>query len=58
MNYNNEKLNQIYRDTWPNLGWAKRMNKDNLSVPDDMYWVNLTKKEIEELRSKKHTLTK
>lgn len=22
--YNNEKLNQIYRDTWPNLGWAKK----------------------------------
>jgi hypothetical protein len=22
--YDNEKLNQIYRDTWPNLGWAKK----------------------------------
>jgi hypothetical protein len=57
MNYNNDKLNEIYRDTWPNLGWAKRMNEDNLPVPDDMCWVNLTKEEIEELRSKKHTLT-
>ena len=25
MNYDNEKLNEIYRDTWPNLGWAKKM---------------------------------
>jgi hypothetical protein len=23
MIYDNEKLNEIYRDTWPNLGWAK-----------------------------------
>jgi len=22
--YGNERLNQIYRDTWPNLGWARR----------------------------------
>lgn len=22
----NYKLNEIYRDTWPNLGWAKRMH--------------------------------
>jgi hypothetical protein len=57
MNYNNDKLNEIYRDTWPNLGWAARMNEDNLPVPDDMCWVNLTKEEIEELRNKKHTLT-
>lgn len=57
MYYQNEKLNEIFRDTWPNLGWAKRMNEDNLPVPDDMVWVNLTKEEIEELRSKKHTLT-
>lgn len=57
MNYDHYKLNEIYRDTWPNLGWAKRMNEDNLPVPDDMAWVNLNKEEIEELRSKKHTLT-
>ena len=24
--YDNEKLNQIYHDTWPNLGWAARKN--------------------------------
>ena len=23
IDYGNERLNQIYRDTWPNLGWAK-----------------------------------
>jgi len=22
IDYGNERLNQIYRDTWPNLGWA------------------------------------
>lgn len=57
MIYDNEKLNEIFNATWPNLGWAKRMNEDNLPVPDDMAWVNLTKEEIEELRTKKHTLT-
>jgi hypothetical protein len=25
MYYDNDKLNEIYRDTWHNLGWAKRM---------------------------------
>jgi len=32
MIYDNEKLNEIFRDTWPNLGWAKKQNiqlKDN-----------------------------
>jgi len=29
----------------------------NLPVPDDMLWVNLSQKEIEELRKQKHTLT-
>ena len=27
IDYGNEKLNQIFRDTWPNLGWAKRMTE-------------------------------
>jgi hypothetical protein len=26
MFYENEKLNEIYHNTWPNLGWAKRKN--------------------------------
>lgn len=32
MIYDNEKLNEIFRDTWPNLGWAKKQHnhtKDN-----------------------------
>ncbi len=29
MIYDNEKLNQIYHDTWPNLGWAARKNTMN-----------------------------
>ena len=28
MNYNNDKLNEIYRDTWPNLGWAQKDMKN------------------------------
>jgi hypothetical protein len=24
IDYGNEKLNQIFQDTWPNLGWAKK----------------------------------
>jgi hypothetical protein len=27
IDYGNEKLNEIFRDTWPKLGWAKRMNE-------------------------------
>ena len=27
IDYGNEKLNQIFRDTWPNLGWVKRMTE-------------------------------
>ena len=30
MYYDNDKLNEIYRDTWPNLGWAKRDMKDEI----------------------------
>ena len=33
------------------------MTEHNLPVPDDMVWVNLSQKEIEELRNKKHELT-
>jgi hypothetical protein len=24
MIYENDKLNEIFRDTWPNLGWASK----------------------------------
>ena len=27
IDYGNYKLNQIFNDTWPNLGWAKRMTE-------------------------------
>jgi hypothetical protein len=30
MYYQNEKLNEIFRDTWPNLGWAKRMTHEEM----------------------------
>ena len=33
------------------------MTEYNLPDPDDMVWVNLSQKEIEELRNKKHELT-
>jgi hypothetical protein len=37
--YDNEKLNEIYRDTWPNLGWAKRDmdNKFAGNYPGPLY---------------------
>ena len=28
VDYNNDKLNEIYRDTWPNLGWAQKDMKN------------------------------
>lgn len=39
MFYNNDKLNEIYRDTWPNLGWAKRdmENKFAGNYPGPLY---------------------
>jgi hypothetical protein len=27
IDYGNYKLNEIFNDTWPNLGWAKRMTE-------------------------------
>ncbi len=30
MYYQNEKLNEIFRDTWPNLGWATRMTHEEM----------------------------
>ena len=37
--YDNDKLNEIYRDTWPNLGWAKRdmENKFAGNYPGPLY---------------------
>jgi hypothetical protein len=30
IDYGNAKLNQIFNDTWPNLGWAKRMTHEEM----------------------------
>lgn len=30
MYYDNEKLNEIFRDTWPNLGWAAKLRDEKL----------------------------
>jgi hypothetical protein len=30
MYYDNDKLNEIYRDTWPNLGWAIKEKKEEV----------------------------
>jgi len=37
VDYGNEKLNEIFRNTWPNLGWAKRMNDNYGPYPDEMF---------------------
>jgi hypothetical protein len=41
MDYSNEKLNEIHRDTWPNLGWAAKETKN-----DDLCASNLTGEKI------------
>jgi len=35
IDYGNEKLNQIFNDTWPNLGWAKKEMSN-----DDTPWLD------------------
>jgi len=34
MIYDNDKLNEIYRDTWPNLGWAIK-DRQNVQKPTE-----------------------
>ena len=36
MYYDNDKLNEIYRDTWPNLGWARM---DRIKAGDTVKFV-------------------
>lgn len=43
MFYDNEKLNEIYRDTWPNLGWAKRMD---IHTGDTVRFIGCSKEQI------------
>ena len=38
IDYGNDKLNEIFDLTWPNLGWAKRM-EHNLPDKDDAPWL-------------------
>ena len=40
IDYGNEKLNEIFRDTWPNLGWAKRMTKHS------EHWYDYTRNDM------------
>lgn len=44
MNYNNDKLNEIYRDTWPNLGWAKM---DIIRAGDTVKFLGCSKEQIQ-----------
>jgi hypothetical protein len=44
MYYDNERLNQIYRDTWPNLGWAAM---DRIKVGNTVKYLGCT---IEQVR--------
>lgn len=39
MIYDNEKLNEIYNDTWHNLGWAKM---DRIKVGDTVKFIGCT----------------
>jgi hypothetical protein len=44
MDYGNEKLNQIYRDTWPNLGWAKM---DRIKAGDTVKFLGCSKEQVQ-----------
>lgn len=44
MIYDNERLNQIYNDTWPNLGWAKRMD---IRAGDTVKFLGCTKEQVQ-----------
>lgn len=35
MIYDNYKLNEIFHATWPNLGWAKKVNSNQKSEKTD-----------------------
>jgi len=52
MYYQNEKLNEIFRDTWPNLGWAARKNtmthEEMLEEAEKRESINVAKEAIRE----------
>lgn len=41
--YGNERLNQIYRDTWPNLGWAKM---DRIRAGDTVKFIGCSPEQV------------
>lgn len=43
INYNNEKLNEIFNLTWPNLGWALM---DKIKVGDTVKFIGCSKEQI------------
>ncbi len=44
MFYDNAKLNEIYRDTWPNLGWALM---DRIRAGDTVKFLGCSKEQIQ-----------
>lgn len=44
IDYGNERLNQIYRDTWPNLGWALM---DRIKVGDTVKFLGCSPEQIQ-----------
>ena len=44
MIYDNERLNQIYNDTWPNLGWAKM---DAIKVGKTVKYLGCSKEQVQ-----------
>jgi hypothetical protein len=46
MFYNNAKLNEIYRDTWPNLGWAAR-DMDRIKAGDTVKFLGCSREQIQ-----------
>ena len=43
MFYNNEKLNEIYNLTWPNLGWAKM---DRIRAGDTVKFIGCSSEQV------------
>ncbi len=57
MYYQNEKLNEIFRDTWPNLGWAKRMTHEEMLEESERREMTNRESEKEEWERKERSET-
>jgi hypothetical protein len=44
IDYGNERLNQIYRDTWPNLGWALM---DKIRVGNTVKFLGCSREQVQ-----------